>query len=346
MSEQSNTSSPTNQEESTMSKRVVIYGFYSHESLGDEMFRIVFAKMLPSCELIFTDQLNDKVLNKADVLIVGGGSFLETKIDIPSNLTMPLAYVGVGSETDIHSTQQTLLKRAKFVAVRSDTKLPIISGLNPDTFVIPDLVYSLFDKSYPAIRTPAINRSILWVPNINCVPKYDDAHYKHTGWQRFKEQLAETFDSLITDGYSIDYLPMSSHPQQLDEYAVVEVKNLMRKGHLLSLRRPPFPNYPLSDTDIRPLVQTFSSYGTIISQRFHGLILSELARRSYLSIFHHDKLAKTSLNEGTFRSYYACSKATLLDDFNQLQATKLNAEPAIDWHSFEDLKERLSKLLE
>jgi hypothetical protein len=344
-------------------KKVVVYGFYNtHQNLGDELFKLAFYRLFPKCEVLFTDVISPKL--KADVLVFGGGSFLDSPIisehhtdsakaptyaegifgnGLGCSNCATVCYIGVGGETEINQDHEILLRHAKLVALRSDVKLDVISKLCSNTFVIPDLVYSLAPKDYVA-KTPTPKR-VLLCPNINTVPKYDDPHWKHQAWQHFKFEFAQALDHLITEGYSIDYLPMSTHREQLDAHAMVEIQNLMKKGHLLTCKDAPFPNYPLNQTDLAPLINLFGSYETIITQRFHGAVLSELARRPYLSLVHHDKLASTSLNEGLFRSYYAVSKTTLIRDFLAAQTKSPPPLLPLNQAAFDPLKTALDLLL-
>jgi len=344
-----------------MKKQVVVYGWYGPETrnIGDQLFERVFRNLLPDCDLFFTSKIPTQSKVKTDLLIFGGGSFLDQPIKAshyPDGLMAPtftepifangltdpkcakIAYIGVGAE-GIHHDHDILLRHAKFAALRSNTNLPLVSKLCPDTMVIPDLVYSLANTG-THVRTPAQKKSILFCPNISCVPKYDSSAWMHNSWNHFKFEFAQALDTLIAQGYAIDYLPMCVNPYQIDDFAMAEINNLMHKGHLIR-------DVVYSVVEgIDPLIKLFASYGAVITQRFHGAILSELARTPYLCIAHHDKLRSTSFNEGIFTDFYASSKASILKAFDQTIALDLSSDLPIDQHSFDSLKVRLNQLLE
>jgi hypothetical protein len=353
-------------------KKIVICGFYDHASLGDELFKLAFLRLLPDHELVFTDRIPPK--DTADLLILGGGSFLDQPIaskhhsdgakapsfDEPifgnglgDPTCVPIAYVGVGcgnsQKVNIHPDHEILLRHAKLVILRSDSGLAEVSKLTAKPpIVISDLVYSLLPANYSKPAAP--KGRVLLCPNFNCVPRYDDATWKHKSWEHFKFEFSQFLDYLIEEeGCSIDYLPMSTHPQQLDEYAMIEIRNLMHKGHLLTLRSAPFPGYPMNETDIKPLIDVFASYEAIITQRFHGMVLAEMAGTPYLSIAHHDKLTSSGLSsgyvKGAFVSYFACNKTSLIADFARARSI-VPTKPPITSHSFETLAAEVIKLME
>lgn len=338
-----------------MGKHILVYGFYGADphtgaankgNLGDALFEVVFRRMFPDHTLTFTDRIS-KVKQSYDTMIIGGGSFLEFPISGVDEKVFksdtPIFYLGVGSETHIHEHHQALMKRAKLIALRSNQNFEFIQSLNSNTIIIPDLVYSLAPQTTPHIKTPAEQKSILLLPNIACVPKYDDAAWKHNSWSHFKFEFAQMLDQLLEDGYSIQYMPMSTNERSLDDYAMVEVKNLMRKGHKIT------DIITSSIIDINAIIKLFACYGAIITQRFHGMILAEMANTPFLSIAHHDKLLQTSIADeprGIFTSYYACNKSSLLKCLEQTLALSPAKPLSIDQHIYDHLKNEVLKHLE
>src|SRR5580658_9365612 len=116
-----------------MIKRIVVYGYYNHNSLGDQLFIDAFKKLLPDNELVFVDRITKDTTG--DALIIGGGSFLNAPInanhyhDGAKALTLeepifekPLAYIGVGAgnkrHLDLHIDHEILIRKASLVALR------------------------------------------------------------------------------------------------------------------------------------------------------------------------------------------------------------------------------------
>jgi hypothetical protein len=324
-----------------MSKQILVYCWADHANIGDELFKDAFWHLFPQHRFTFTDTIASSHTG-FDAIFIGGGSFLEFPINgidehvFKSNT--PIFYIGVDGSV-IHPHHQALMKRAKLISLRSSHNLDFIKSFNPNTTVDYDLVYSLYDPAFVQPKTPSSNKKVLLLPNINCVPRYDDAAYKHIHWQTFKFEFAQFLDALIADGYCIQYMPMSTDKKNLDDYAMIEIKNLMHKGHLVS------DIYRRYSSSIKDLAQLFSQYGTVISQRFHGNVLAEMSHTPYLAIAHHDKLRSTAFSIGEFASYYACSKTSLLESFRIAQVKTISKLP-INRHLFEHLQAEVAKHLE
>ena len=325
-----------------MDKHVLVYGYYNHGSMGDELFKDAFWRLFRTeYRFSFADAPSTSHKN-IDAIIFGGGSFLEFPISgidekvFKSDTTV--FYIGVDGSV-IHPHHQALMKRAKLISLRSAHNFEFIRSLNPNTTVDYDLVYSLYDPAFVQSKTPSSDKRVLFLPNINCVPKCDAPHWKHDSWNHFKFEFAQALDKLIEDGYSIQYMPMSTDKQNLDDYAAVELKNLMRKGHLLT------DIYRGRGPSIKDLVKLFSQYGLVISQRYHGNVIAEMSHTPYLSLAHHDKLKSTAFNLGGFASYYACSKDSLLESF-RIAGLKTITKLPLNPHLFERLKEEVNKHLE
>ncbi len=99
-------------------------------------------------------------------------------------------------------------------------------------------------------------------------------------------------------------------------------------------------SYVEAPQNIFDLTQMFSMFESIITQRYHGIVLSEICQRSCISIAHHDKL-KNKLSNGTkIVSYYGLEKSQLHDFYNE------NILPTpINLNSFEELISNVSQLL-
>src|SRR4029077_8471427 len=144
---------------------VLVYGWYEHENLGDQLFKLAFQKLFPAISFTFVDQIKLDALKGANAVFIGGGSFLFSDPNISQecfNLlkTKHIFYIGVGVETDIHPIHIELMRIAKLIAIRSDAGLNKVKPLNSNVIVIPDIVYCLdFEK-----RFKPIEKSVLIIP--------------------------------------------------------------------------------------------------------------------------------------------------------------------------------------
>ena len=156
--------------------KLLIFGWYHHGNLGDEWFKEAFTALFPDYSLTFTNFLSDIGILTHDVLIIGGGSFLDQKPPIANKTlsgtavnklhTMPLFFLGVGAETSIHPFYQELMQRADLIVLRTSVNLEVVKLLNPNVLVASDLVYSICHQT---ITTQPQPKSILMLANVHCL---------------------------------------------------------------------------------------------------------------------------------------------------------------------------------
>lgn len=308
--------------------KVLVFGWYDHGNLGDQLFIDAFKELFPDHNFVFTDHITPALLTGIEAVFIGGGSLIDQEPDITYEAQeilskLPVLYIGIGSETEINSTHFSLMRRAKLIAVRTSANIDKIKQLNSNTIVIPDLVYSIAHKISKGSKIP---KSVLYMPNSSIVPNWNDAHWKHSAWGFFKMEMAQTLDNLIERDYTIQFYPMCYNRQSNDYYAATEIINMMRHKEVDILE---WADSFLTNHRI------FSAYSTIISQRYHGLVLAEMVDTPYISIWHHDKLKETHFNRGQFIPYFETSKASLLKSIEQ--AEKQTAFPPIEKHLYGDL---------
>jgi hypothetical protein len=300
-------------------KNILVVGYYGKNNLGDELFKDAFRELFPNFNFTFVDNIN--IVEGFDAIFFGGGSFLSDASNISKDfinqIKIPIYYIGVGTETDIHPIHLKLMKSAKLIATRSNIKKAL--EINTNSILIPDLVYSLQHKF---LHQSKIEKSILLIPNTYTIPTNKDPHWKHNSWQHFKFEFSQFLDYLIEEKYKISFFSMCNDEKLNDKNAAIEIINMMNE---IGVKE---------ELDINNI----GKYSSIITQRFHGIILAELARVPYLSIHHHDKLKSSFLNEGIFTSFYGCYKGSLIDDFNKILELNISYNLPIEKNIFEQLK--------
>ena len=294
--------------------KVLVYCFVNKGNAGDQFFVEAFEYLFPTVEFTFTDHITARHLIDVDAVFIGGGSFLFAAPDItPDALALMaqkrLFYIGIGGETEIHPIHQELLSKAKYVACRTPN-IDKLKAINPETYFLPDLVYAL--RPFASIFNPKKKvKSVLILPNISAVPNYTCSYWEHAAWNYFKSEFAQFLDWLVDAGYSIKFLPMCQSDDTNDTLAISEIiahmKNRSQSYTLIS-----------ETPDFTTTACLFSEFETVITQRFHGIVLAEITKTPYLSIYHHDKLKYTSPNNGAFLSYYNINKQVLIDNFLQI----------------------------
>lgn len=306
--------------------KILIIGFYFKDNAGDNFFCEAFREMFPEYGLTFTNYIDENLANQFEIFIIGGGSFLNQDLPISNRAfkiieNKAIFYVGVGAETEISQSHFTLLKKAKYVFIRSAHKDKIP---NNNCMVIPDIVFSLKNKVIQGARE---KKSVLIFPNISVVPQHHNPYWKFTAWEHFKNEFAQFLDELVQDGYEIKFLGMCDNPTLDDNAAAYEIINRMkiRKKYIL---------YPYS-RNFCSYSNIISKQSIVISERYHSTVLAQMTDTPYISIGHHHKF-DTVPNIGAHLSFFSISKNQLKETFISTLATSPKKE--IDLHIFEEVK--------
>lgn len=286
---------------------ILVLGFYDKGNIGDELFKKAFVNLFPNSSLKFVSTLSEVDVTNSEGVILGGGSFLGGKISGSSkaleNLkTKPVFYFGVGVEAHIDPQHLELLSLAKLIVIRNPDGLDKIRKINPSVICLPDIVYSLSGKPETFFQ----QNKVLIVTNSLVVPKVKDPYWKHASWQYFKSEFSQFLDCLVSDGYHLDFLSMCDNPVNKDFYATIEILNSMT-----SISK----NVGFVDANPDNVIDLFAQYPTIVTQRFHGIVLSQMNNRKTISIAHHDKLHSSYPFNGRSLSYYGLTKNQLLSSF-------------------------------
>ena len=324
-----------------MSPKVLVFGWYGkeHNNLGDEFFIEIFRALFPSFQLTFVDRITPALLQDQDAVFLGGGSFLDQAASIipraiPLLKKMPLFYLGVGAETNIHPFHEELLYAAKLIVLRSSAKAEEIKRINPNVVVATDLVYLhslLAPQKTEKVETKA--KSILILPNVSLVPQWQAEHWKHLFWEHFRHEFAQFLDELIDRGYSPKFFSMCQSKALSDDWAALAIISTMKHRHSDLLLK-------VAPKTIQETLDVVAGYKTVITQRYHGIVLAALANIPYVAIAHHDKLANGSSD---VLSYYEVSKAALQRKFES--PTKSSAVLPFKSHPYKEVKSRIEELL-
>lgn len=322
-------------------KRILVFGWYHNHNIGDDLFMEAFERLFPECQFTFiTATISADQLRDADAIFFGGGSFLLGRPDVfPEALTLlktkKIFYLGVGAETDIHPFHQELMSDARLIATRSIDQVERLKTINSNVRFLPDLVYSLQDKVHNSAK---IVGSVLIMPNIVVVPQSNSPHWKHASWNYFKSEFVQFLDWLVETGYHPHFFSMCRGEAADDGWVAAELIGQMERRHHKYL----LPILPVGITATTALV---SRYETVITQRFHGIVLAEMTRTPYLAIHHHDKLKLCQPNEGKFLSYYNLSKDSLIESFNKAHKMNYRDVLPLSMNIFRALADEVTNLL-
>jgi polysaccharide pyruvyl transferase WcaK-like protein len=315
---------------------ILVYGWYHQGNLGDDLFVESFQQLFPTYHFRFVNQIAAEDLKDVDGVFIGGGSLLGENLNLKGNNTLYLLlqkkifYIGVGAETAIHSSHCAPMSAAQLIAIRSPEHLDKVKVLNPNAIAIPDIVHSL---SFATNNAP-IEKSVLVVPNILVVPTWSDPHWKHASWEYFKNEFAQFLDGLVESKYQVNFLPMCVNPKLDDRSAASEIVNRMTHRHSKYLLDKP--------QTLSEVISIMSQYQAVITQRYHGIVLAEMAKVPCLTIYHHDKLKNSA---GPSVSYYGAFKAELNIQLNNALMMKSSDILPIDRDIFRDLTRMVNDAL-
>lgn len=167
------------------------------------------------------------------------------------------------------------------------------------------------------------------MPNAHLVPKNNEPLWKYNLWEYYKSEFSQFLDYLVDNKYTIDVISMCNSKHINDAWAGAEIFNKMSK----------YNNCRIIDSteDYESISNTFSKYESIISSRFHGIILADIVNRPCLTIKHHDKL-----NYGNnIIELNQLNKSKLIDSFFNLK----NDECLFNKNSFKELQEKVNQFL-
>lgn len=310
--------------------KVLVYGFYQKNNLGDDFFEDAFKSLFPFVKFKFVNEIKSKDLKEYDHVFFGGGSFVYDAIQVEDfNLLLDknIFYIGIGVEKVIHEQHQLLMRKAKLIATRSNMAIFDLLKLNQNSFIIPDIVYAI----PPTTSNMKVNK-ILYIPNGCVVPNNKSPHWMHNSWNYFKSEFSQFLDEA---NLPVDILPMCDSKDNNDIAAGYEVMNLSVNKNYNLLDKP---------LNFKSMTYEMSKYPIVITQRFHGIILSEILGKNYINIHHHDKLRQAKPHSGSAISYYGLTKDEMSLKFN-IEKNKTK-NPFIISNTFEDLSFKVKSILE
>lgn len=280
---------------------VLVYGWYHQQNFGDDLFIDSFKEIFPELDFTFTNHITNEQLDAHEVVFIGGGSLLNQDIQVEDFWKLEskkIFYIGVGAETNISLFHKALMKVASGIFIRSND-LAKVKEINANSYIINDLVYSLKNK---VVFSSKIEKQLLFIPNICVVPKWSNPYWQHTAWNHFKVEMAQTLDSFITNEYKVSCFPMCINSQLNDVAAMMEIMNTMKYGHKVKIDS--------MITDMELVSNRYKNVEFILTQRYHGMILADLMKKPYVSIFHHDKLKQSNCRSIPYYGFYkdACFK--------------------------------------
>lgn len=283
---------------------VLVYGWYGHANVGDELMADGLRALLPGHALRFVSRLTKADLGKSDLLVIGGGSFLYAPINAEPGVwfdvlpRVKVVYAGVGIEGSVHADHLALMNRAEAVFARSNG-----AGL-PNIRIAPDLVFALGRGRQRGVANP---KSLLVLPNCETLPSRSSPAYVRPAWEYFKSEFCQTVDELVADGWSVTFAPFCDDPRRRDSWAAAELIGHCDKRHALKQLDASW----IKDGSFEAIAQEYDKHSVVLTQRFHGAVIAQATSTPCVVVHHHDKLGKLDLASFSLVPFYGARKDLL-----------------------------------
>lgn len=301
-------------------KRVLVLGWYGHGNIGDEAFKASFPLLWPQCKFSFADGVPPDVALRYDAVMVGGGSFLDAEMDGLDDVSLPMAFVGVGVGKAISGQMHRALDRAQVIVVRDRLSLAgLPPALRARAMLAADLVFAR--PEFPA-WTGQASGTVTVLLSEHFAPRGPHApEWVASSWTWFCRELAQMLEGIDLPGKRVQFLPMSTTRAWDDRRAAAHViSRMVRAAEVVWYDRP-----QISESE---LLQAIAGSRVVVSQRLHGSIFAKAIGVPVVAVVGHDKvlgLCEEAQLSGAV-GYYALSAATLSDAF--FAALREGGEPA------------------
>lgn len=317
--------------------KILVYGWYGHANVGDELMAEALRSLLNGHELKFVDSIKDVELKQHDLVLIGGGSFLSMPVSMDGQAfhtiaRKPVIYVGVGAETDVHHDHEHLLKHASAVFIRSAPSKQF-SAIRSDALLTPDLSLALAAPSF--VKRPS--KEILFLANSQVLPTRVSPNWQRAAWDYFKSETAQAIDELIAGGWKVTMAPFCDDVNHRDSWACAElIAHCVERRRVRCLDATWYDDAAFSK--VRP---TFDAHSVVVTQRYHGAIISQATGAPCVVIHHHDKLARIDPSVAKLVPYYGIRKDVLVSSIETAEVPAAVTNSA----SFAEVRDAVEKAL-
>jgi polysaccharide pyruvyl transferase WcaK-like protein len=293
--------------------------------------------LLVGHELKFVDRIKHAELEQHDLILVGGGSFLSMAVSMDGAsynaiAHKPVIYVGVGAETDVHHDHERLLKHARSVFMRSPPSKHF-AQIRPDAVLTPDLSLALAAPSF--VKRP--ERELLFIANSQVLPTRVSPNWQRAAWDYFKSEAAQAIDELIVGGWKVTMAPFCDDINHRDSWACAElIAHCVERRRVRCLDATWYDDAAFSK--VRP---TFDAHSVVVTQRYHGAIISQATGAPCVVIHHHDKLARIEPQVAKLVPYYGIRKDMLVTSIEAAEVPAVVANSA----AFGEVRHAIEKAL-
>jgi hypothetical protein len=239
----------------------VIYGYYDHNNLGDELFKLAFKKLFPNNNLIFSGDLT-KYYDKIDLVLVGGGDlyndyFLKNLSKIIEKYTIPVIGFGLGFPCKEINKKYLWMFDSIVTRVRDITILDTLNYflISDEIMSLPDIIFSLDEYFLSSNNLFKLSLNNLSDVHILIIPSSDRINIYELN--NLVNQFNKKYKSCYTNIY-----------------------DLKKDNHL--------PGKPISK--LEDAIKEIDKSNVVITYKFHSVILSIMRNKLFACHFNSFKV--------------------------------------------------------
>jgi polysaccharide pyruvyl transferase WcaK-like protein len=269
-----------------MGKDVSVLGWYGHQNVGDESYKISFPKMFPDRQFAFNDPKSTDV--ETDTCVVGGGDILNEMYVKKLLSVKAKRHLAVSISANINSPL-TLLKELDGIYLRDHHSVKFLKNHGIDSIYMPDVStclqgsaargLPLIKKMFAADGLDLYEKKIAIVFNAYLFSGKSDMLARD--YITFSKVVSDLSQVLDTTNASFIFFPMSSGMPSDDRVTNGFLANRCKfwKKNLVVYDR----------LSVQNTLDLIAACDLTISSRLHASIFSMNNQVPFIDITHHDK---------------------------------------------------------
>jgi polysaccharide pyruvyl transferase WcaK-like protein len=256
-------------------KKIIVLGWYNHQNIGDESYKIAFPLLFPNIDFTFTDKLPPIV--DADAIILGGGDILYTDFSkqLIAHPTIPKYAFSVSVREGMD------LPPVTFKRIVSRDSVPNCEWLPDFTFVLkPNATHgkALINRIFDSQKKHYYEKICAVVINANLMVGHSTLARNAATFEKFAFDLSRLMDETPASFLLMPFGNGFPHNDRITNSVIYSRCKFWEKNAIV------YEQYSPQDT-----LDILSAVDVTISSRLHSSVFSCIGGTPFIDITHHDK---------------------------------------------------------